>query len=119
MKLKINTIAGISNIFGAILMASSWPIMLSILVDEFKNNDSSLSFLVIITFFIICIFISISLALNIIGLIQSVKNNISIIGHILGIIGYVMFGFSLSLLVLPALVLVILSAIFAFNQRVI
>lgn len=58
----------------------------------------------------------IGVVLHIVALIQSKKAGISIVGHVLGIIGNGLFLLTM-LLALPSFILLILSAVFTLMQK--
>ena len=117
MKLKINKITGIVNIVGAILITISWFAVTSLLPHVSITTSYTNAGKVAAMYLIFDILLSIGLTFNIISLIQSTKNNISITGPILGIIGYILFGLTLSILAFPAFILVTLAAVFTLKQR--
>ena len=58
----------------------------------------------------------VGLVLHIIGLVQSKKNGISIVGHVLGVVSYGVFLMSIAF-ALPAFVLLILASVFTLMQK--
>lgn len=117
MKLKINTAAGILDIINVLLVAGSWIIVLIGAISEstVKSNGTitgSASGGVSVFFYIM---LGLGLILHIIGLIQSKKADISITGHVLGIIGSALFLVSM-IFSLPTFILLIIAAVFTLKQ---
>lgn len=118
MKLKINTAAGTFDIVNTILVAFSWVIVLlsginkSTVTAHTVTGTSSLSSSTAIFFYVM---LGIGLILHIVGLIQSKKADISITGHVLGIIGCGLFLLSM-IFALPTFILLILAAIYTLKQ---
>ena len=105
--LSINTTAGILDIILAIVSLIALPLVLA---EGLSNGTTTMA-----TFF--WILMAVGLALHIVGLNKSRKAQISIVGHILGIVGtglYLGFGVLLSF---PSLVLLILASIFTLMQK--
>lgn len=113
-KLKINIWAGIVDIINAFLIAISWFVVIFSAVGEAASGGNGHVTGGVGAFFYICV--GIGLILHIAGLIQSRKVGISIVGHVLGIIGTGCFLLTM-ILALPAFVLVVLAAIFTFIQK--
>ncbi|MET1248889.1 transporter [Sporolactobacillus sp. STCC-11] len=111
-KLKINIITGIADIIMAFLIMISWFAVLFAAVGDAASGTHATGG--IGTFFYICA--GITLILHIVGWIKSKKNEISIVGHVLGIIGMACFLFTM-FLAFPAFVLAILAAIFTLLQK--
>ncbi|MBS4174209.1 transporter [Bacillus sp. FJAT-49736] len=113
-KLKINVLAGIFDIINAFMIMISWGVVLFAAVGEAAANGSGhVTGGVAAVFYVIAI---IGLILHIVGLVQSKKARISIVGHILGIIGCGCFVITMAL-AFPAFVLVVLAAIFTLRQK--
>jgi len=113
-KLKINTAAGILDIINAILFISSWFIVFTAAVgDAFSGGTGSSAYAAGGFFYIMA---AIGLVLHIMGLVKSKKVGISIVGHILGITGCGIFLLAM-LFAFPAMVLMILAAIFTLMQK--
>lgn len=110
-KLKINTASGIVDIVNAVLVSVSW-VVLGAAVDEANAGGSS----TVGTASFFYIMAGVGLVLHIIGLIISKKSGISIVGHVLGIVGCEVFLVSIAL-ALPAFVLLILAAVFTLMQK--
>ena len=106
-KLKINNAAGIVDIVNAVLVSVSWIVVLG-------ANAGGSSTVGTASFFYIMA--GVGLVLHIIGLVQSKKNGISIIGHVIGIVGCGVFLMSIAF-ALPAFVLLILAAVFTLMQK--
>lgn len=111
--LKINIWAGIFDIINTILIAISWFVVLGSAFDEAFNGKSG-STQGIATFFYIMV--GIGLILHLIAIFKSKKAGITIVGHILGIIGCALFICTM-LLALPAFILLILAAIYTLMQK--
>ena len=111
-KLKINNAAGIVDIVNAVLVSVSWIVVLGAAVDETNAGGSS----IVGTASFFYIMVGVGLVLHIIGLVQSKKNGISIIGHVIGIVGCGVFLMSIAF-ALPAFVLLILAAVFTLMQK--
>lgn len=111
-KLKINTASGIVDIVNAVLIGMSWFVVLGVAVSEVSENGGSTTGTA--SFFYVMA--GIGLILHIVGLVQCKKNGISILGHILGIVGSGLFLVSI-LFALPAFVLLILSSVFTLMQK--
>ncbi|GIN85800.1 hypothetical protein J6TS2_21860 [Heyndrickxia sporothermodurans] len=113
-KLKINVFAGIFDIINAFLIMISWAVVLFAAVGEaVSNGDGHITGGVGGFFYFM---VAIGLILHIIGLVKSKKSGISIVGHVLGIIGCACFIITM-VLALPAFVLVLLAAIFTLLQK--
>lgn len=111
-KLKINLWTGIVDIVMAVLITVSWfAVLFAAFGDAVTGSRATGG---VGTFFYVCA--GMTLILHVIALIQSRKAGISIIGHVLGIIGMGCFLITM-VLALPALVLAILAAIFTLRQR--
>lgn len=111
-KLKINNAAGIVDIVNAVLVSVSWIVVLGAAVDEANAGGSS----TVGTASFFYIMAGVGLVLHIIGLVQSKKSGISIIGHVIGIVGCGVFLMSIAF-ALPAFVLLILAAVFTLMQK--
>ncbi|MFD1901725.1 transporter [Enterococcus termitis] len=111
-KLPINLYAGILDIINAVLVALSWLILGTAFLGELAGVSGSVS----ITSLLVYGVIATGLALHIVGLIQSRKAGISIVGHILGVIAAGLFLLTM-FLALPSFILFILSAVFTLIQK--
>lgn len=107
-KLKINLTTGIYNILMAIASLVAIP---AIFIGAFSSEDGASSTSV---FLLGAMFIA--LVLNIISLIKSKKESISITGQILAIIGSALYLILGALLSFPAMVLFIISSVFVLKQ---
>ncbi|MBC1885415.1 hypothetical protein VL806_09860 [Listeria seeligeri] len=113
-KLRINTTAAILDIINAILFTTSWFVVTFMAFSEsFSGGDGSQTSGVGAFFYAMA---AIGLIIHIIGLVKSKKAGISIIGHILGIIGCACFAIT-ALLAFPAIVLLIIASVFCFRQQ--
>ncbi|MBC1546687.1 hypothetical protein LAX75_10215 [Listeria cossartiae] len=113
-KLGINTTAAIFDIINAILFTTSWFVITFMAFSEsFAGGDGSQTSGVGTFFYVMA---AVGLIIHIIGLVKSRKVGISIIGHILGIIGCACFVIT-SLLAFPAIVLLIIASVFCFRQK--
>jgi hypothetical protein len=113
-KLQINVWTGVIDIINAFLIMISWFVVLFSAVGEAATGGNGHVTGGVGTFFYICV--GIGLALHIVALIKSKKAGISIVGHVLGIIGTAAFLLTM-LLAFPAFVLVVLAAIFTLIQK--
>lgn len=113
-KLGINILAGVVDIINAFLITISWAVVLTSAIGEAAAGGSGHVTGGVGAFFYIAV--GIGLVIHIVALVKSKKAGISIVGHILGIIGTACFLFTM-LLAFPALVLVILAAIFTLIQK--
>ena len=104
-KNKFITGTAIFNIINTIMVACSWFIIFGAV---FAGSDMTVN--------IVYAFSWVGLALNIIALVKSNKNNISPVGSILGVIGSALTSFSM-LLAFPTLVLLIIATVFQFMQN--
>ena len=111
-KLKINNAAGIVDIVNAVLVSVSWIVVLGAAVDEANAGGSS----TVGTASFFYIMVGVGLVLHNIGLVQSKKNGISIICHVIGIVGCGVFLMSIAF-ALPAFVLLTLAAVFTLMQK--
>lgn len=112
MKLKINLWTGIFDIINCVLFASSWFVIFgTAFSDSFGGTNITSG---VGAFFYIMAWIGV--ALNIIALVQSKKNNISIAGPVLGIIGSTLFGVTAAL-ALPAIIVLIIGTVFTMMQH--
>ncbi|WP_409022645.1 transporter [Dellaglioa sp. P0083] len=118
MKLKINTAAGTFDIINTILVAFSWLIVIltginkSTVTSHAVSGTSTLTSGTAIFFYIM---LGIGLILHIVALVQSRKADISITGHVLGIIGCGLFLLSM-VFALPTFILLIIAAVFTLKQ---
>lgn len=111
-KLSINVAAGIVDIVMAVLIMVSWFAVITAAVGDAATGSHATGG--VGTFFYICA--AIVLILHIIALVKSRKAGISIVGHVLGIVGMGCFLLTM-ILALPAFVLAILAAIFTLMQK--
>lgn len=107
--LKINIWTGIVGIINCILFAFSWPVIFSTAAsDTFAGTNLTDG-----TGFFFYAMAIVGIILNIIALIKSRKNNISIVGPILGLIGNVLFLLTAAM-ALPAIIVLIVGTVFIF-----
>lgn len=112
MKLKINIWTGIMDIINCILFAFSWiAIFASAIGDAFSKSNTAGG-----TASFFYFFAAVGLILNIISLVRSRKNHISIVGPVLGIIGNGLFVLG-AIMAFPAIVLLIIASVFSFMQK--
>ena len=111
-KTRWNTVAGVLNIINAVFMLVYIPVALGVAVSDGFSGTSFTNGTV--DFF--QIFNLIVLAVNIVALVVSHKHGISIIGHILGIIGNALFAIT-GILFWANLILSILGAVFVLMQH--
>lgn len=112
MKLKINMWTAIFDIVNCILFVVSWFVIAGTAVMDATSGTNATGGTG--TFFYIMAWIGV--ALNIWALVASKKNNISIVGPVLGIIGSTMFGVTAAM-AFPALVVLIIATVFTFLQH--
>ena len=108
-KSAINIVAGVLDIILSLLALSSIPAILGEAFSEDGNASAMATFIIIA--------MVIGIIIHVIGLIINKKLGISIVGHILGIVGcsiYAVFG---ALMFIATLVLLILACIFTFMQK--
>jgi hypothetical protein len=91
--LKFNIGTGVLNIINCVLFTVSWPIIFGTTTSD-PLADTNLTNGVGAFFYFIA---SIGIIINIIAMIKSKNNNISIAGPVLGIIGNVLFLLSAAL----------------------
>jgi hypothetical protein len=111
-KLKLNIFTGIADIIMAFLIMISWFAVFFAAVGDAATGTQATGG--VGTFFYVCA--GITLILHIIALVKSKKAGISIVGHVLGIVGMGCFLITM-FLALPAFVLAILAAIFTLLQK--
>lgn len=112
MKLKINIWTGIMDIINCILFVFSWfAIAASAIGDAFSKSNTTGGTAAFFYFFA-----AVGLILNIISLVRSRKNHISIVGPVLGIIGNGLFVLG-AIMAFPAIVLLIIASVFSFMQK--
>ncbi|QNQ80350.1 transporter [Lactobacillus sp. PV034] len=112
MKLKINTWTGILDIVNCVLFAVSWFVIFGTAFSDTMNHGNATTPTAV--FFYAMAWAGV--ALNIVALVRSKKVGISITGPVLGIIGSALFGVT-ALLAFPALVVLIIAAVFTMMQR--
>lgn len=111
-KLKINMAVGIADIVMAFLILISWfAVFVAAFGDVASGTHATGG---VGSFFYICA--GIMLFFHIFALIKSKKTGISIVGHVLGIIGMGCFLLTM-FLAFPAFILAILAAIFTLMQK--
>lgn len=107
--LKINIWTGIIGIINCILFAFSWPVIFSTAASD-TFAGTSLTDGTGLFFYAMA---AIGIILNIIALIKSRKNGISLVGPILGLIGNALFLLTAAM-ALPAIVVLIVGTVFIF-----
>ena len=112
MKLKINMWAGILDIVNCVLFALSWFVIFGTAFSDAVNGSHMTTGTG--AFFYVMAWGGV--ALNIVALVKSKKAGISLVGPILGIIGSALFGLT-ALLAFPALVVLIIAAVFTMLQH--
>lgn len=112
--LGVNILAGVVDIINAFLVLISWFVVLTAAVGEAAAGGSGHVTGGVGAFFYVVV--GIGLVIHIVALVLSKKAGISIVGHILGIIGSACFVISM-IFAFPALVLLILAAIFSLRQK--
>lgn len=112
-KLKINTWTAIFNIINCVLFTISWFVIFgTAFSDAFGSTTGATNGAA--TFFYVMAWIGV--VLNAICIYQSHKYGIKMTGGILGTIGNACFGCA-ALLAFPAIVLLIISCVFLFQQH--
>ena len=107
--LKINIWTGILDIINCVLFAISWPIIFSTAASDAFGGTNLTSGTG--TFFYVMA--AIGIVLNLIALIKSKQNSISIVGPVLGLIGNALFLISAAM-AFPAIVVIIIGTVFIF-----
>lgn len=112
-KIKINTWTAIFNIVNCVLFTVSWFVIFGTAFTDAAGATSGATGGTS-TFFYVMAWIGV--ILNAICIYQSHKHGIKMTGGILGTIGSVCFGLT-ALLAFPAIVLLIISCVFLFQQH--
>ena len=107
--LKINIWTGILDIINCILFAISWPVIFSTAASD-AFGGTNLTSGTGVFFYVMA---ALGIILNIVALIKSRKNNISIVGPVLGIIGNALFLITAAM-AFPAIVVIIIGTVFIF-----
>lgn len=110
--LKINIWTGILDIINCILFAISWPVIFSTAASD-AFGGTNLTSGTGVFFYVMA---ALGIILNIVALIQSRKNNISIVGPVLGIIGNALFLITAAM-AFPAIVVIIIGTVFIFLHQ--
>ena len=118
-KLAINVVAGIFAIISALVAifynVSLWGTVAADMAGVFVTDHEYVVLVLILV--LLVIFALISLVLHIVGLVQSKKNGISILGHVLGIVASAIVLITFTFLSFISILLYILAAVFAFIQK--
>ncbi|WP_290033939.1 transporter [Ligilactobacillus cholophilus] len=112
-KLKINTWTAIFNIINCVLFTISWFVIFGTAFSDAAGATAGATDGAAVFFYGMA---WVGVVLNAICIYQSHKNGIKMTGGILGTIGSVCFGFT-ALLAFPAIVLLIISCVFLFQQH--
>lgn len=112
-KLKINTWTAIFNIINCVLFTVSWFVIFGTAFTDAAGTTSGATGGAGAFFYVMA---WIGVILNAICIYQSHKHGIKMTGGILGTIGSVCFGLT-ALLAFPAIVLLIISCVFLFQQH--
>ena len=110
--LKINMWTAIFDFVNAILFGLSWPIIFSSAISDSFGSTYTLDGVAFIFFFMAAA----GLIIILIAMIKSSQAHISIVGPVLGMIGYAIFFFG-ALFALPALIFMIIATVFSFMQK--
>ncbi|GEO48228.1 hypothetical protein [Companilactobacillus kimchii] len=110
--LKINIWTGILDIINCILFAISWPVIFSTAASD-AFGGTNLTSGTGVFFYVMA---ALGVILNIVALVQSRKNNISIVGPVLGIIGNALFLITAAM-AFPAIVVIIIGTVFIFLHQ--
>ncbi|EEW52975.1 hypothetical protein [Limosilactobacillus antri] len=112
-KLKINLWTGILDVINCILFTMSWFVIFGAAFSDATGNTSDVT-TGLGNFFYAMAWIGV--VVNIIAIIKSRKNGVSLVGPILGLIGSLLFGLTAAL-AFPAIVVLIIGAVFTFLQH--
>lgn len=115
MKLKVNTWAGIFDIVASVFYLVGPFMGISVAMSEAFDGAAPGSSSAFCTF-ALC-FALVGLILHIVALVKSKKAHISLTGNILGIIANAIVFVLGLLFAFPAMVLLILSAVFTLRQK--
>lgn len=110
--LKINIWTGILDIINCILFVISWPVIFSTAASD-AFGGTNLTSGTGVFFYVMA---ALGVILNIVALVQSRKNNISIVGPVLGIIGNALFLITAAM-AFPAIVVIIIGTVFIFLHQ--
>lgn len=110
--LKINIWTGILDIINCILFAISWPVIFSTAASD-AFGGTNLTSGTGVFFYVMA---ALGVIFNIVALVQSRKNNISIVGPVLGIIGNALFLITAAM-AFPAIVVIIIGTVFIFLHQ--
>ena len=117
-KLAINLVAGIMDIVNIFLLSGSGIFIIMASVMTMDTGASDETYVLIGLFYIASMIMAIAgLVLHIVALVQSKKVGISITGHVLGIVAYGVYIVSLAILGLPAIIVLVIAAIFTLMQK--
>ena len=111
-KLTINTVTGIFAIINVIVLS----FYNTFLLTGYEGTEAESIMLGLLLFTILLMMIA-ALVLHIVGLVKSKKHGISIVGHILGIIGAAITLLTFTLLSVISIILFLLAAIFILQQK--
>lgn len=118
-KLPINTYIGITDIIMTVICFFAPIAIVSSAASEsfieFGTPGTEGQTASLVIFFVIISIIS--LILHIAALLKSKKASISITGHILGIVGAIVFMLMPAVTGIPAMILYILATVFTFKQK--
>ena len=112
-KLKINLWTGILDVINCILFTMSWFVIFGAAFSDATGNTSDVT-TGLGNFFYAMAWIGV--VVNVIAIIKSRKNGVSLVGPILGLIGSLLFGLTAAL-AFPAIVVLIIGAVFTFLQH--
>ena len=108
-KLGVNTAGGVLDIIGAVLYFIALFVILGSAVTEAVTTNTLAT--VFLVYAAVCVLI------HIIGLVQSRKVGIKLVGNILGIIGHAVYLFFGAILGWVAMILVIISSLFTLKDN--
>ena len=114
-KLGVNTAGGVLDIIGAVLYFIALFVILGSAVTEAVTTGSTDTSNTLATVFLV--YPAVCVLIHIIGLVQSRKVGIKLVGNILGIIGHAVYLFFGAILGWVAMILVIISAVFTLKDN--
>jgi len=117
-KLAINIVAGIFAAINVVVLALYtvffWNLIISATTTVLTDNEYAMIGLAVIGVFGLMIT---SLVLHIVGLVQSKKHGISVVGHVLGLVGVGITLITVTMLSFVSIILLFLAAIFTLIQK--
>lgn len=114
-KLGVNTAGGVMDIIGAIIYLTAIFVIVGSAVGEAVTMGTTSTAETLSTLFLI--YAGVAVVVHIVGVVQSRKVGIKLVGNILGIIGhaiYLLFGAAFGWI---AMIIVIISAVFTLKDN--